>query len=296
MLADLRTTLENIFQRALRHQKRKAPAGIRLDDALIECFSRLPPDCRDEELEDLVYFILDLYQFHGVAVAIAEVDVSLVTVELQMALESHAAKVMAQHISEEADSHMFLVLDKNVQSIPWESIPILRGRSVSRIPSMEFLLDRLQLASWKKDPETKMNVDRASVDPRKVYYVLNPSNDLRGTEERYRAWLKEMRRAGWDGVVGKPPSEQQLLDALSRKDLVMCIMSDWFSSYSDIDVHPLPSYFGHGGAEQYVRSHRLRNLPRCATVMLWGCSSGVLREMGDFDRVGTPYNYMLAGW
>lgn len=30
--------------------------------------------------------------------------------------------------------------------------------------------------------------------------------------------------------------------------------------------------------------------------MLWGCSSGNLRDMGDFDRVGTPYNYMLAGW
>ena len=30
--------------------------------------------------------------------------------------------------------------------------------------------------------------------------------------------------------------------------------------------------------------------------MLWGCSSGALREMGDFDRVGTPFNYMLAGW
>jgi len=30
--------------------------------------------------------------------------------------------------------------------------------------------------------------------------------------------------------------------------------------------------------------------------MLWGCSSGSLKEMGDFDRVGTPFNYMLAGW
>jgi separase len=30
--------------------------------------------------------------------------------------------------------------------------------------------------------------------------------------------------------------------------------------------------------------------------MLWGCSSGALKEMGDFDRVGTPNNYMLAGW
>ena len=56
------------------------------------------------------------------------------------------------------------------------------------------------------------------------------------------------------------------------------------------------SYFGHGGGEQYVRSHRIRNLPTCAATMLWGCSSGALRDLGDFDRTGTPYNYMLAGW
>lgn len=30
--------------------------------------------------------------------------------------------------------------------------------------------------------------------------------------------------------------------------------------------------------------------------MLWGCSSGALRDMGDFDRVGTPNHYILAGW
>ena len=29
--------------------------------------------------------------------------------------------------------------------------------------------------------------------------------------------------------------------------------------------------------------------------MLWGCSSGELRDMGDFDRIGTPNNYMIAG-
>lgn len=30
--------------------------------------------------------------------------------------------------------------------------------------------------------------------------------------------------------------------------------------------------------------------------MLWGCSSGAMRDMGDFDPIGTPYHYMLAGW
>lgn len=30
--------------------------------------------------------------------------------------------------------------------------------------------------------------------------------------------------------------------------------------------------------------------------MLWGCSSGALKDMGDFDRIGTPLHYMVAGW
>jgi hypothetical protein len=55
-------------------------------------------------------------------------------------------------------------------------------------------------------------------------------------------------------------------------------------------------YFGHGGGEQYIRSHRIRGLPTCAATLLWGCSSGALKDMGDFDRIGTPYNYMLGGW
>jgi separase len=30
--------------------------------------------------------------------------------------------------------------------------------------------------------------------------------------------------------------------------------------------------------------------------MLWGCSSGAMEEAGDFDRNGTPYDYLLGGW
>lgn len=55
-------------------------------------------------------------------------------------------------------------------------------------------------------------------------------------------------------------------------------------------------YFGHGGAEQYIRSQSIRQLQRCAVTMLWGCSSGMLRDMGDFDPFGTPTTYMLGGW
>ena len=220
-LAALRTRLDVIFKGGLVFQEKKPKVRLGLDDGLLECFSHLPPSCRDEELEDLVYFILDLYQFHGIPVAISEVDMDQVIVELRSTLEEHAARVMARATDEDDDGHIFLVLDKNVQGIPWESLPVLRGKSVSRIPSVDFLLDRLEFARWQKHRSQDAPVDRATIDPRKAYFVLNPSGDLKGTEGRFVNWLKEMKTAGWDGVVGRPPSEQQLLDALTNCDLVM---------------------------------------------------------------------------
>ncbi|VDC05614.1 unnamed protein product [Peniophora sp. CBMAI 1063] len=275
VLADFRARLDKVFKRALATQKKKQ-TRVQLDDSLLACIATLPAKSRDEELEDLVYYILDLYQFHGVQVAIAEVDVDQVVVDLRAALEEHAHK-MRGRTKAVPDAHTFLVLDKNVQGIPWESIPTLRGHSVSRIPSVDFLLDRLDLVRWRRGdgPNTTTPVDRADIDVCNAFYVLNPSGDLTGTEKRFADWLRTMERAGWEGIVGKKPSEQQVVDALGRKDLFV--------------------YFGHGGAEQFVRSHKVRHLERCAAAMLWGCSSGLMRDMGDFDRTGTPYNYMLGG-
>ncbi|KAG5639575.1 hypothetical protein H0H81_012246 [Sphagnurus paluster] len=251
---------------------------VTFDDAFLECFSTLSPKCRDEELEDLVYFVLDLYQFHGVPVAIAEVDIIQAVIDLRAVLEDHAQKLSRRKIVKNNDEHLFLVLDKNLQGLPWESIPILRGRSISRIPSVDFLHDRMLFAKYRQQGVSSgkaMPLKGAIVDPRKGYYILNPSGDLGRTQDRFKGWVDEMEKAGWDGITGHPPSEQQFLNALGSKDLVV--------------------YFGHGGGEQYLRSHKIRHLPICAATMLWGCSSGALRDMGDFDRVGTPYNYMLAG-
>ncbi|KAG7448865.1 uncharacterized protein BT62DRAFT_946578 [Guyanagaster necrorhizus] len=265
-------------QKAIGHRKiasdYQMPNRVTLDDTLMECFSTLSPRCQDEELEDLVYFMLDLYQFHGVSVAIAEIDVTQVVVDLRSALEEHVSRRSKRACNvPEQDEHIFLVLDKDIQGLPWENIPILRGRSVSRIPSVEFLLDRVEFSRCRSIGDSC--IDRAIVDPRKGYYLLNPSGDLSRTEGRFEEWTEDMESVGWQGIVGRPPSEQQFLNALQDRDLVV--------------------YFGHGGGEQYVRSHRIRHLPRCAAVMLWGCSSGFLREMGNFDRVGAPYNYMIAG-
>jgi separase len=228
------------------------------------------------------------------------------------------------------DEHLFLVLDKNVQSFPWESIPILRGRAVSRIPSLPFLLDQVALVGELQasataaapalmlgaaptsqltssiparesrsvkpsEPPAMLAVGtsasastaipasstssdlRLSLDSRKVFYILNPSGDLSRTQTHFEPWLASMiSKAGWKGISGRPPTELELTSALREYDLVL--------------------YFGHGGAEQYIRSHKVRHLTRCATTMLWGCSSGHLKDQGDLDRTGTAWNYMMAGW
>lgn len=230
LIGDLRMRLEKLFKRSLPPQDKKKKK-LRLDDALLGCFSSLSPKCRDEELEDLVYFILDLYQFHGVPVAISEVDMDQVTVDLRVVLEEHMAARKKAGVVPVEDSHMFLVLDRSLQSIPWESLPVLRGQSVSRIPSLEFLLDRMHLAEMQRQAAGQDGdplIDRIHVDARKTYYVLNPSGDLKGTEGRFSSWLKEMHGVGWGGIIGRAPSEQEFLNALSRKDLVMYVPSTFY--------------------------------------------------------------------
>lgn len=251
--SDLRVQLEKVFLRSLRLQEKQpktktrahrktasqsqAPSQVTFDDTLVECFATLSPKCKDEELEDLVFFILDLYQFHGVAVAIAEVDITQLVVDLRGVLEEQAVK-QAKRRKQPAgykgttadpggDEHIFLVLDKDVQGLPWESIPSLRGRSVSRIPNVDFLHDRIEWArlnreAGKMEGGASEEVSNGlTIDPRKGYFVLNPSGDLSRTEERFKEWAEGMKKVGWSGVVGHPPSEQQLLDALKNKDLVV---------------------------------------------------------------------------
>jgi len=200
---------------------KKQLSAVQLDDSLVECFIALSPKCRTEELEDLVYFVLDLCQFSGVSIEIAEVDIDQATIDLRTVLEELAASSQ-DLIKPIPDNHMFLILDKNIQGLPWESIPVLRGESVSRIPDMRFLLDRLNSADHQgaRKPRGR-SVGRARVDPRKTFYVLNPSGDLKGTEGRFNGWLKGMKGVGWKGLTCQAPSEQQFLDALQTQDLVL---------------------------------------------------------------------------
>ncbi|GAA5968747.1 hypothetical protein JCM11641_000719 [Rhodosporidiobolus odoratus] len=267
--------LERILKRSMvRASSDRKPARFKLDEAIVECLAALPSTSQEEDLEDLFAYAAESFHFSGVPLAHDETDVDQVVVDLREALEElHGTKSAPKRVVD-PDEHTFLILDKTVQAFPWESLPCLRGRSISRLPSLAFLRDRLEHAATQSSSpdlphDLVVNSSRAS-------FVLNPGGDLKNTQKVFEPWLEEKRnQAGWTGIVGRAPLEEEVKAGLSQKELFL--------------------YFGHGGAEQYVRSQTVRHLPRCAITMLWGCSSGMLKDQGDFDPVGTPYHYMVAG-
>lgn len=70
--------MERIVKRSITRSTTAKSARLKLDDSILNCLSALPPSCRDEDLEDLFYFIMESFQFTGVPVAYDEIDVDQV--------------------------------------------------------------------------------------------------------------------------------------------------------------------------------------------------------------------------
>jgi separase len=118
-----------------------------------------------------------------------------------------------------------LILDRHVQEIPWESIPILRGRPISRVPSARFLLDRLSGHS-PSSTGNALNEDAGHqkhvVDATKTGFILNAAGDLKQTQARFADWLDgKTKSPGWKGIVSRHPSELEISALLEKHDLVL---------------------------------------------------------------------------
>ncbi|KAG7827436.1 hypothetical protein KL920_004690 [Ogataea angusta] len=159
--------------------------------------------------------------------------------------------------------HTVLVVSPECVKLPWESVPFLRDRSVSRMPSMKMLVDVL---NERKD-DLSVGISAAT-----GYYVINPGGDLKRTETNFTDIFAGRR--GWEGIIGSRPSEEQISQGL-RRDLYV--------------------YVGHGGGEQYIRSKTVKSMTKLPPALLLGCSSGKLKTQGVFKPHGTVYNYLMGG-
>ncbi|EHB09078.1 Separin [Heterocephalus glaber] len=167
-----------------------------------------------------------------------------------------------------SNKHLVLVLDKDLQKLPWESMPSLRALPVTRLPSFHFLLSY----SIIKEAGASSVLSRG-VDPQSTFYVLNPHNNLSSTEEQFRA--KFSSEAGWRGVVGEVPSPDQVQAALTEHDLYI--------------------YAGHGAGARFLDGQAVLRLSCRPVALLFGCSSGALAVHGNLEGAGIVLKYIMAG-
>ncbi|KAI2785143.1 peptidase family C50-domain-containing protein [Daldinia loculata] len=276
-------------RRKVRGKKTKAaPATqVNLDPRIYELFIGLgDPTARegdlDDALTDLLYFVVDILQFHGERNAYDEVNFDDMVVETYDALHAYYVAAKSAKDADEA-VHTILILDKSLHAFPWESLPCLQGLAVSRVPSLD-CLRRLILEAKPGNPDAVDEDDQTGSFSRRQghyasinsgTYILNPGSDLKNTQATFGNALSTLPPA-WNSIEMQEPTEAEFESALADKDLLL--------------------YFGHGSGAQYIRGRTIRKMDKCqAVALLMGCSSASLADVGRFECHGPVWNYMLAG-
>ncbi|WVZ73465.1 hypothetical protein U9M48_021768, partial [Paspalum notatum var. saurae] len=167
---------------------------------------------------------------------------------------------------------VILVLDANVQMLPWESLPVLRNQEAYRMPSIASILLALSRSKDHCNDGSAIVPPFPVINPFNSFYLLNPSGDLSSTQEEFDQLFRNYE---WKGTTGNPPKVDELLLALKNHDLFL--------------------YFGHGSGSQYVPGKEIEKLNNCAAALLMGCSSGTLHCKGSYAPRGAPLSYLFAG-
>jgi len=243
---------------------------VEIHDHILEIFlalGDLEEDDLDDAIIDLLYFVVDIFQFDGERNAYDEIDWDAMLVDILDALRVPYTVQPAQ-----PSRHTILILDKELESFPWESLPCLINHPVSRMPSLSSLFDRLTEIRAQRGHEHALTISKSTAH---VGSIINPSGDLTSTQTLFEPILESHIPASQSThMTNAPPSEPQFSSLLGTSDILL--------------------YFGHGSGAQYIRGRTIRSLPKSAVTFLFGCSSAKMVEHGVFESTGMPRYYMLG--
>ena len=220
--------------------------------------------CRDEALLRLLLEAAPLVDAdawcQGIGLLFAHFEEGFVRAARAAAVEAMERSVVGPRLP------VGLALGPGLESFPWESLPTPRTscQPLFRLPSLRFLA---------ASPCARR---LACADSRSTFYLLNPSDNLRKTEERFRARFEQ--QPGWTGVVARAPEPQELGDALATRDVYL--------------------FMGHGAGSAYYRSlpHHLEGVDLRPASLVIGCSSGRLRREGaSLEAHGVAHRFLLNG-
>ncbi|KAJ3326347.1 hypothetical protein HDV06_000223 [Boothiomyces sp. JEL0866] len=258
-LAKFQQSLTKLIFKSVSKFLPKGAVCQEFDVELCEIIVTLGTDTLFEELEDVVYFLLDCYQSKGHIIDYDEVNVEDLRDDMLELISQFYIETNFKRDERIHDAHIVLIPDKNTQYFPWESLPTLRGKPVSRLPSYLLAKERFSLPN--------------QLDIRNTVYVLNPSGDLKKTQNTF-ANLLESRR-NWKGYTGSQPNVTQLKSDLENSNLYL--------------------YFGHGAGESVITRNDLESLQKIPVSLIFGCSSGQLKWKGQFDPVGMATEFLSLG-
>ncbi|WYZ40195.1 hypothetical protein EsH8_IV_000536 [Colletotrichum jinshuiense] len=290
--ADLLTKFQKAFstildkhlpsRRQVRGKKTSKTPKIALEPRILDLFVGLgdpstPDSDLEEPLNDLLYFVVDILQFHGERNAYDEIDFDSMVLETFDALQAY--HTAAKSSGPEEGAHSILILDKALHAFPWESLPCMEGLAYSRVPSLtslrRLLLEQRAAREGQGETQGENDDDRHIVSPLGGTYILNPGSDLKNTLATFEKPLRNLGDS-WTGIVSRNPTEDEFEGALKGSDILL--------------------YFGHGSGAQYIRGKTIRRLEKCkAAALLMGCSSASLQNAGEYECHGPVWNYMLAG-
>lgn len=238
-----------------------------LSDSIVALFYNLRPFGNQGNydfalVDDLLQYMAE--ELHIFENHVSEANKSSLYKDLQVLYSSVNA------VPGQAD-HVVLIPSTACAGFPWESMNMLRTKSVSRVPSVHMLLDML-----KKHRSAMTVFDE---EAKSSFYLVNPGGDLTRTQNTFHPVMKSLK--GATGLCGEKPDEDYMISKLLDSDLFI--------------------YMGHGGGEQYMRSSALmktkfeRSNSNLPPGLLMGCSSGALQIHGRLEPTGNVPNWLVCG-
>ncbi|KAJ9643514.1 separin protein [Coniosporium tulheliwenetii] len=298
LLSRFQKSFQNILNKHLPSRKgnRGQQKRLNLDSRVLELFVGLGDASNedvdlDEPIMDLLYFVVDILQFSGERNAYDEIDFDSIAIETLEALRAYHSAAATDADTSHTRQHTILILDKNLHAFPWESLPCLQNDSITRLPSMGALRERILTARAPSSSSSNTNelpsaghhipFTSSSSHKRIGTTILNPSGDLQHTQSTLEPHIQTLAPDSWTHIAGRAPTEPEFETALKDSKLVL--------------------YFGHGSGAQYIRSrtiHPQRQPPEqhpTPTALLYGCASAALTTHGAFEPSGMLAAYVAAG-
>jgi hypothetical protein len=192
----------------------------------------------------------------------------------------------------------FLILDENSHRFPFEGMPSLEGKTVSRLPSIPFVLATLVETSAQSE------LPIPAVNPERTSYIIDPESNLGATKDRIQPFVESLSTKNgwqWKGIAGAAPTSEFVEDSVTAVDGLLL-------------------FFGHGGGESHFcrsqiedlvssegKSGALRTRNCRSSIILMGCSSGKLTSQNrkrtkcleqlpiHFEPEGVASSYLSAG-